>query len=129
MQWVPVQFTEMSARPHFLAVILTPTDLIINLWQKQQSECPDKAEKLLSRRKTRTVIIIIIIIVSFRVMASDADLRTWNRGATFWLGGEPGSDKFMVERSTGVIRLVRPLNTDQPDRDRRFLFTVRTFFV
>ena len=57
-------------------------------------------------------------------MASDADLRTWNRGASFWLGGEVGSYKFMVERSTGIVRLVRPLNADTPDRDRTFVFTV-----
>lgn len=62
-------------------------------------------------------------------MASDADLSDWNRGAAFWLGREADGHKFMVERNTGIIRLIRPLNADVPDRDKGFIFTVKRITV
>ena len=60
-------------------------------------------------------------------MASDADHSIWNSGTRYWLQEEVGSYKFMVERHTGTLRLIRPLDADPPERDHGFLFTVCSF--
>ena len=52
-----------------------------------------------------------------RVIARDADYSAINRQIRYWLDFKDSSltGTFMVEEFTGVIRLLRELNTDHPD--------------
>ena len=62
----------------------------------------------------------------FRVIAQDADSAYSNSIVTYWLQplGEMTSGQFVIEPSTGIVRLLRGLDRDAPTYHAAFILPV-----